>query len=547
MKRLTLAFLILFLGFVIISYTSKEAVAAGALYETTFDCAEWDASGGPGTINCDGLLSAVDCSCSGGEYEQITTDANYPGGGGVRGKRHWRGSGKNNNSCSPNFVISPGRSEVWIRWYQRYEEGFSWGGNAPTGLKIVYFTSSGNPVNVIFGMAWGRMRLLIGGSKSYYSPYDNDWTNIMSGPDGKGDGKWRSYEIHMDAETGVFSLWIDGEYYFGHTDVNYGGAVFNRFSLPVNGDGPNHTGCMYEDVDDVLIVGPEYSNFVKDAQGRDMIGPIGESQTSPVDPEPPEGILPGAQEILLLEDWEDNNINNWDDDYIQGDTYIDTAPVYQGNYAIKMVSTNPGNYAHFFGDHPGVDGEMVTDVTVEEYYYPGTGLQWPSIGLKLWVMNSFEAWNAGYSSAEGQGKPHTWAPYYMTIRVDNKGEFFGQLSRSDGLGGGGELWGAYPQNQGAPVTLVPGTWNKIKFRLKLNTLGISDGIFKLWINDVLKCDYSNMNYRGTYSSYGWNHLMMSMQGNPSHPQAQWIKRDNIIISTGEGSVISAPESFRRVQ
>ena len=244
---------------------------------------------------------------------------------------------------------------------------------------------------------------------------------------------------------------------------------------------------------------------------------------------------------ILFETWENNNINNWDDDLIVGDTHIDTSPVYAGTYAIKMESSNPGNYAHFFGDHPGVDGEMVTDVTLEEYYYLSPGFQFPE-GLKLWIMNCFESWGAGYNLAEGQQKPHTWAPYYMTTWVNNRGELAGQLVRADGLGGTGALWQNYYQNVGSPVSLSSGTWNKIKIRLKLNTTGSNDGIYQIWINDELKCNYSNINYRGTYTNYGWNHLMMSMHGYPSHLQSQWISRDNIHIFSGVESAPSKPSA-----
>ena len=120
----------------------------------------------------------------------------------------------------------------------------------------------------------------------------------------------------------------------------------------------------------------------------------------------------------------------------------------------------------------------------------------------------------------------------MTIAVDNAGRPFGQLTRADGLGGTGALWQNYFQNVGAPVAIVAGQWNKIKYRLKLNDLGQSNGIFQLWVNDVLKIDYDNVNFRGNYSSYGWNHLMMSMHANPSHPQSQWVSRDNIRLFSG---------------
>jgi len=253
--------------------------------------------------------------------------------------------------------------------------------------------------------------------------------------------------------------------------------------------------------------------------------------------------------IILYETWEQGNFNNWDDDFVQGDTTIETNPVYEGVYAVKQRSTNPGNLVHFFGDHPGINGSMVTDVSLEEYYYPSSGFRWPSSDLKLWIMNCFESWGAGYNTAAGQGKPHTWAAYYMTISVNSRGEPFGQLTRADGLDGPGDLWHNYWQNIGSVVALNPGEWNKLKFRLKLNDLGQNNGIFQLWVNDALKCEYSNMNFRGTYSKYGWNHLMMSMHANPSHPQSQWITRDNILILSGtsDTSAPRPPTGLRVVQ
>jgi len=258
---------------------------------------------------------------------------------------------------------------------------------------------------------------------------------------------------------------------------------------------------------------------------------------------------------ILFENWENNSVTNWDDDYVAGDTRIATSPVYAGAYAIKMQSSNPGNYVHFFGDHLGVNGNTVTDVTVEEYYFPSSNFFWPSSDMKLWIMNCFESWGAAYNTAGGQSKPHTWAPYYMTISVNGYGQPFGQLTRADGLGGMGALWQNYWQNVGSAVSIIPGQWNKFKFRLKLNDLGQSNGVFQLWVNDVLKCNYSNINYRGTYSTYGWNHLMMSMHANPSHPQVQWISRDNILISSGvvipnpnpDQSAPSPPTGLRIIQ
>jgi hypothetical protein len=251
--------------------------------------------------------------------------------------------------------------------------------------------------------------------------------------------------------------------------------------------------------------------------------------------EPP----PVQPETILFETWESGNDLNWRCDYIQGDSRVNTnPPVYEGSYSFKQHSSSAGNYVHCFADNSLLGssaGNQVSDITVEEYYYLPSGFQW-STGQKLWLMNSFERWGAGYTLAEGRSKPHSWAPYYMTISADSLGRLYGELTRADGLGGTGELWGYYPQNQGNPVSLQMGQWNKIRFRLKMNTPGQADGIFQLWINDVLKSNYSNMNFRGTYTDKGWNHLMMSMHGDSSAP-SQWIARDNIRLISNYASAL----------
>ena len=202
-----------------------------------------------------------------------------------------------------------------------------------------------------------------------------------------------------------------------------------------------------------------------------------------------------------------------------------------------MSNSNYGNWRVGVGDHPicSAGGELIEDITVEEYYYPSHGYIWPS-AQKLWIINSFESWDAGYDVAEGNEKPNSWAPYYMTIASDSDGQLYGNLTRADGLGGTGDLWHVYPQNVGSSVSLKDGTWNRIKFRCKLNTPGLNDGIFKLWINGELKCNYEDINFRGTYVKFGWNHLMMTMNAS-SIPQTQWVSRDDIKIVAGTGVYI----------
>lgn len=572
-------------------------------WSTTYDCNEWTQSDGLTNVNCDGLAGAGGWTCDGKE-EQITSEANYPGGGGGKGQRHWIGDGHcvNSGSLKAVFAAAP---EIWIRWYMRYELGFQW--DSFVFNKILYMHTAGGASPIVLWYGFNDLSVFASGGDDQHHMCENcGWTQVMGGA--TADGQWHCYEVHLKMDTngsdGICQVWTDEALVINESDVDWGtDAGFYHIGIGSNADWPNNGRCMAVDFDDIAIsnkgyIGPISGSTDNTTPSVSIVSPtsgqtISESVTILADASDNIGVvgtqfkLDGANlgpedttspyatswdttttsngshtltatardaagnyatsdtvtitidnidsyDQILFETWENNNINNWDDDLVVGDTHIDTTPIYAGNYAIKLESSNPGNYAHFFGDHPGVDGDIVTDLTLEEYYYLSPGFQFPE-GLKLWIMNCFESWDAGYNLAEGQSKPHTWAPYAMTIWVNSSGELAGQLVRADGLGGIGALWQNYYQNVGSPVSLSPETWNKIKYRLKLNSLGNSDGIFQLWVNDELKCNYSNMNYRGTYPNYGWNHLMMSMHAYPEHPQSQWISRDNILLFSGSNS------------
>ena len=98
-------------------------------WSTTYNCPEWKSSDGqnPG---CDGLWGGGGWTCDNGDgtvrEEQITALANYPGGAGGKGQRHWLGDGVNNTSGGVWASFPAPQSELWVRWYMRYEHGFEW-------------------------------------------------------------------------------------------------------------------------------------------------------------------------------------------------------------------------------------------------------------------------------------------------------------------------------------------------------------------------------------------------------------------------------------
>lgn len=247
--------------------------------------------------------------------------------------------------------------------------------------------------------------------------------------------------------------------------------------------------------------------------------------------------------VVLNDGFESGNDNNWECDYLAGDSSVVTStPSPQaGTYSFKQPSSDSGNIVHGFGDHSEcASGTLVDDIKIDSYIYLQTGFQWPSSDLKFWIINSFLSWSAGCSEANNSAKPHAWAPYYLTIAGDGDGDLFGQLVRADGLVTNGScstsvtdgaLWTNYVANEGT-AKLQAGQWNHVVVRAKLNTIGEADGLLQIWVNDTLVAAYDEMNYRGSYAGTGWNHLISSFHANPSHPQSQYRGLDSVLIYSG---------------
>ena len=74
-------------------------------FSTTYDCAEQTQFDGI-WVTCQGLGRAGDWTTKNGGKEQISSAANYPGGGGGRGQRHWIGNSIDNTNGSGSISYS---------------------------------------------------------------------------------------------------------------------------------------------------------------------------------------------------------------------------------------------------------------------------------------------------------------------------------------------------------------------------------------------------------------------------------------------------------
>ncbi len=74
-------------------------------------------------------------------------------------------------------------------------------------------------------------------------------------------------------------------------------------------------------------------------------------------------------------------------------------------------------------------------------------------------------------------------------------------------------------------------WYCIEVHMKLNTPGSSDGVFEFWINESLQANKNNLNWRGSYTTYGINALTLEGWTNNGAKQNQNRYFDNFVVST----------------
>jgi hypothetical protein len=76
-------------------------------------------------------------------------------------------------------------------------------------------------------------------------------------------------------------------------------------------------------------------------------------------------------------------------------------------------------------------------------------------------------------------------------------------------------------------------WYCIEVHMKLNAPDSADGLFEFWVNDVQEARRTGLNWRGSYSTYGINMLMLEGWINSGAPQSQNRYFDNFVVSTAK--------------
>lgn len=82
-------------------------------------------------------------------------------------------------------------------------------------------------------------------------------------------------------------------------------------------------------------------------------------------------------------------------------------------------------------------------------------------------------------------------------------------------------------------------WTCVEVRMKLNTPGAADGVAAFWVDSKLEAQRTDLDFRGSYSGYGINAIMLENYKNGGFTQSQSRYYDNFVVSTsriGCGSV-----------
>lgn len=222
-------------------------------FSTTFDCAEQDQSSG-GWVDCDGLSAAGAHTTSLGAESQITSAANYSLGGGGRGHRYWIGPGSNNNSGGIDFELAIPQTELYIRWYVRWESGL----DLDDSQKVLYSIGGGSATEVYFDLGDNNDMVRVVSSGDVIAFADGfGWSDLNGGSDAS-DGAWHCFEVRIKnnavAGTDVVTWWIDGVQRLNATNVSFNSNdAIVVFGVPSNQRAHNFSGDKFNDTDDFAV------------------------------------------------------------------------------------------------------------------------------------------------------------------------------------------------------------------------------------------------------------------------------------------------------
>lgn len=259
------------------------------------DLMRWDIGGGGGGVFSDPYGT------------QAHPDANNSNGGGGYGLRQYIDDGTNNQGGSPELVFDdiPGadanQTELWMRWYERWESGFKWAGSGTTYKKVIYMRTDDYRLTGGTEVIPGYNGISVDGTPDFAinrqgaAGVTSIATSVSFGDifgttaQGGSDGLFHLFEVHLIMDTtgtgdfgvaadGVAQAWVDDVLVLDRDDINFSGGVANSLTgwtwmqIPNNNRGMDNGGIMYFDIDDFEIYNE--TPPATDGSGNPYIGPL---------------------------------------------------------------------------------------------------------------------------------------------------------------------------------------------------------------------------------------------------------------------------------
>ncbi|HEY3278590.1 MAG TPA: hypothetical protein VGJ94_18375 [Syntrophorhabdaceae bacterium] len=242
-----------FIGVAIVAHSFAGVVSLP--WSSSLDCAPWTYDGSYNVTPPAGCsefqLESSGSAC--GTYSQIVAAANRSGSAG-NGIRQLVGPGDNvgTTGFDINFGSEP---SVWIRWYQRYQTGFTWSTlDHHKDLYLVDYTNGKTNQGIIPEPYYDTYRVFYASGSTTNAVLSSDpahsgWSYI-------GDGNWHLYELHV-TKAGLIQMWIDERQIINANTgttfpYNWGLVLFGSNSAT-----PSST-CKAVDYDDLAISNTGY-------------------------------------------------------------------------------------------------------------------------------------------------------------------------------------------------------------------------------------------------------------------------------------------------
>ncbi len=260
MKRTLTLVLLACVASVAAFWPTPSVRAASVLWQTTFNCGDWNQNMGlaANQVNCDSMTGEANWGNTlgtSGVGSQITSLANNSIGAGGKGFRFWRADGFDVNSSGIWANLPSGQTDLWIRFYVRYQQGFSWANGGPGFTKDIYMlgnTATDFKLGFQGQDTWGVT--VIGPANNFVA--SPGWNSLFGA--NASDGLWHCYETHTKLDTnhanGVIETWIDGIQRISRANIDFNTVgSWQHFVLGENSNRPSNGKDMYEDYDDVAV------------------------------------------------------------------------------------------------------------------------------------------------------------------------------------------------------------------------------------------------------------------------------------------------------